>query len=166
MRELFGLKEEWKDIEGYEGKYQVSNFGDVKSLKKDRLLKQSEMNNGYLKVSLSKDGKSNAIPVHRLVAEAFITRIEGKDQIDHTDGDKKNNTIFNLGWVDYEGNHLMRSTPIKAIHLETGKEEIFLGMGQAARELGLHKQNINKVLKGRQAQTKGYVFKNTVGYIN
>jgi hypothetical protein len=162
--EMLGLKEEWKDINGYEGLYQVSNYGRVKNLKTGKILKQSPNTVGYLKVGLSKEGKQKTLLVHRLVADAFIPNPDKKPHVDHADGNKENNCISNLGWVTLQDNLLFKATPIKGIHLKTGKEEIFLGVGQAARELGLHKQNISSVLRGRLKYTGGYTFKRMVGY--
>ena len=97
--------EVWKDIEGYEGKYQVSNMGRVKSLNykgcigKERILKQVFNDYGYLKVCLSKDGKTKQIKVHRLVAQTFIENIENKPYIDHINTIRTDNRVENLRFV-------------------------------------------------------------------
>lgn len=97
----------WKDIVGYEGLYQVSNMGGVKSLPKiDRLgrfhrgvLKsQVDNGNGYLLVNLKHDGVQRMRSVHRLVAEAFIPNDHELPEVNHKDGNKKNNVIDNLEW--------------------------------------------------------------------
>ena len=102
------MKEIWKNIEGYEGLYQVSNLGNVKSLKfgprnhakqwDEKLLKIGITNCGYCKVQLHKDGRSQMKYVHRLVAEAFLPNPQNKPQINHIDGDKTNNLLSNLEW--------------------------------------------------------------------
>ena len=103
--------EVWMDIEGYEGYYQVSNMGKVKSLKRnvkhyiggtktinERLLKNTVVN-GYHQVDLSKQGIRKRFLVHRLVANAFIENPKKKLQVNHIDGDKTNNNTSNLEWV-------------------------------------------------------------------
>ena len=105
------MAEVWKDVEGYEGLYQVSDLGRVKSLDRWRynaILKGERQlirgtvrkahpdRRGYLKVTLYKDGKRTTFPVHRLVAEAFIPNPENKPQINHKDGCKVNNSVDNL----------------------------------------------------------------------
>lgn len=93
--------EVWKDIDGYEGLYQVSNMGNVKSLKwgKEKILKAGKNNHGYLAVVLCKDGKQKTHKVHRLVAEMFIPNLENKEQIDHINTIKTDNRVENLRWV-------------------------------------------------------------------
>lgn len=101
------MEEIWKDIEGYEGLYQVSNLGRVKSLRvkrhKDGILVLGE-HNGYPCVFLHKDKKRIWYNVHRLVALAFIPKIEGKDCIDHIDGNTRNNNVSNLRWCTNQEN--------------------------------------------------------------
>ena len=115
------MQEIWKDIEGYEGLYQVSNIGNVKSLSfgarnihksnVQKLLKLSPTNCGYYKVQLYKNGKAKMMYVHRLVATAFIPNPERKPQINHIDGNKANNTSSNLEWVSCSENqrHAIRN---------------------------------------------------------
>lgn len=99
-------KEIWKDILGYEGLYQVSNFGRVKSLKfgKERILKLTKDKDGYLIVNLYKNNKSKTFKVHRLVAEAFIPNPDNLPQVNHKDEDKSNNILSNLEWCDVKYN--------------------------------------------------------------
>lgn len=91
----------WKDIEGFDGKYQVSNQGRVKSIQKGkwRLLKQGHGDGRYRQVVLTKNGIRSTRRVHRLVAEAFIQNPDNKPQIDHKDGNCLNNYADNLRWV-------------------------------------------------------------------
>lgn len=115
-RQVFLLKEVFKDICGYEGLYQVSNLGNVKSLSFgaknmrmsniSKLLKISTTNCGYCKVQLYKSGKPKMCYVHRLVAEAFIPNPENKSQVNHIDGNKLNNVVSNLEWVTASGNQI------------------------------------------------------------
>lgn len=87
----------WTDIEGFEN-YQVSTWGRVRSSK--CILKPYENQKGYLKVGLTRDGKCHKKRVNRLVAQAFIPNPNGLPQVDHIDGNKQNNSVTNLRWVD------------------------------------------------------------------
>jgi len=95
------MKEIWKDIKGYEGLYQISNFGRVKSFKghKPRILKVCIDSKGYNKYMLSLGGNLKTHPVHRLVSEHFIPNPSNKSQVNHKDGDRLNNKVDNLEWV-------------------------------------------------------------------
>ena len=115
------MEEKWKDIEGYEGLYQVSNLGRIKSLEREchfknrwgqdavrhideMIMKQKVKFNGYLTICLSNGKTRKHILVHRLVAKAFIPNPENKPQIDHINGDKQLNIVTNLRWVTAEEN--------------------------------------------------------------
>lgn len=105
--------EKWKDIEGYDGAYQVSDLGRVRSKKYGdwRVLKPSRNTNGYLQVGLWKDGekKEKKFRVHRLVAQAFIDNTdETKTLINHINEDKTDNRVSNLEWCDYRYNNTYR----------------------------------------------------------
>lgn len=98
----------WKDILGYEGLYQVSNLGNVRSLNyrrsgKLKLLKQGT-DNGYKRVELSKNGKKKKYWVHRLVAISFISNPNNYKEVNHKDEDKSNNNVNNLEWCTREYN--------------------------------------------------------------
>lgn len=96
-------KEIWKDMKNFKGFYKISNEGQIKN-KKNKILKTSINHNGYIVVYLYKDGKKYAKKVHRLVAETFITKIEGKNQVNHIDGNKRNNNVNNLEWCTQSEN--------------------------------------------------------------
>ena len=95
-------KEIWKDIEGYEGLYQVSNMGRIKSFQYDKIkgkiLKPSLCAFDYLKINLRLNNTPKTEKLHRLVAKAFIPNPENKPQINHKDGNKQNNRVDNLEW--------------------------------------------------------------------
>lgn len=100
----------WKDIKGYEGLYQISNLGRVKSL--SRMMKKrkcvelikvpSITNGGYYRLPLCKYGKIKYYHIHRLVAEAFIPNLENKPTVDHIDRNRLNNNVCNLRWATYK----------------------------------------------------------------
>ena len=109
----------WKDIEGYEGRYQISNLGRVKSLSRtidvggkfkrfqpERILKPSKGVKGYLLVELYKNNCSKMKRVHRLVAESFIPNPKKLLSVNHIDENKENNTMENLEWCTDRYNNL------------------------------------------------------------
>lgn len=110
-------KEIWKDVEGYEEFYQISNFGEVRSkdrwrnngsksryLLKSKTMTKSKTTTGYWKIGFFKDGKRREFKIHRLVAFAFIPNPENKPNINHKDGNPLNNHISNLEWCTQSEN--------------------------------------------------------------
>jgi hypothetical protein len=102
-------EEIWIDVKGYENEYLVSNLGRVKSLDRHlthknghlyfhrgRILSQGEHSGGYLQIGL---GRKKNVYVHRLVAQHFLDSVDGKNEVNHKDGNKKNNHYSNLEWV-------------------------------------------------------------------
>lgn len=109
------MEEVWKDVKGYEGLYQISNRGRVKSLErinennhpiKERIMKPS-MSLGYLYVGLRKQGKQKRMRIHRLVAAAFIPNPDNKEEVGHKDETRTNNYADNLEWVSKKENNNM-----------------------------------------------------------
>jgi len=97
------MVEVWKDIKDYEELYYVSNLGRVKNSK--GLIKSNRpCTNGYLKTTLSKNGKKTTLLLHRLVANAFISNPNNYSQVNHIDGVKTNNLVDNLEWCDQKYN--------------------------------------------------------------
>ena len=114
------MKEIWKDIEGYEGLYQVSNLGNVKSLEKtsknrwgqycknEKILKPLILTKGYLSVFLYTTTTKTNKKIHRLVAQAFLPNPDNLPQVNHKDEDKTNNVVWinEDGSIDYEKKNL------------------------------------------------------------
>lgn len=98
------MEEIWKDIEGFNGAYMISNFGNIKSLLSNKIIRQQKINSGYLIAHLRFNGNRKAITTHRLVAKAFIQNLENKPQVNHLDGNKENNHINNLEWCTQSEN--------------------------------------------------------------
>ncbi|MDN7881380.1 NUMOD4 motif-containing HNH endonuclease [Burkholderia aenigmatica] len=95
--------ETWKDVPGYEGRYQVSDQGRVRNAA-GRVLKPFAHRDGYLNVKLCAAGSERTVLVHRLVASAFLAPTPGCNEVDHLDCDKRNNRSVNLEWVDRSEN--------------------------------------------------------------
>lgn len=118
--------EVWKDVVGYEGLYEVSNLGRVKSKynkqrathRAEHILSQSN-NRGYKHVALCKDGKMKSFSVHRLVAFAFLIKPEGKDFIDHINTIKDDNRVENLRWCSELENN---NNPLTREHRSDSKK--------------------------------------------
>ena len=175
--------EHWEDIENYEGIYQVSNYGRVKSLSrkisngtgfyisKEKILSGHINSKGYIQVEL----KGKPVLVHRLVAKVFIPNIDNKPQVNHIDGDKINNRVENLEWCTNSENQIhayknglnihsgKSGRPKKKvcqIDLKTGKIiNIFNSIAEARRSLGVSKDNISQVCNGKRHKCLGYGWK-------
>ena len=146
----------WRDIKGYEGKYQVSNLGEIRSLDykhtgKTRILKPATDRYGYKTIGLCKNGKQKKFFIHRLVAEAFLLNPNGLLEVNHKDEDKANNIYSNLEWctneynINYGTRNKRVSKPIKCI--TTG--EIFSSMTEAGHKYNIEIGNITKCCHGR-----------------
>lgn len=161
------MREIWKDIEGYEGLYKISNYGNVYNVTNNFLLKRNTGNHGYERVILFKNGKKNFYLVHRLVAEAFIPNPNKLPQVNHIDENKNNNNVENLEWCDYKdnANHGTRNersglnrignnhVPKKVICLET--KEVFESMIQASIKF-YNTSNANGISRNIRGITKKY----------
>lgn len=167
------MEEKWKDIEGYEGIYQISSFGNIRSFYKhnfrkgDRLL--SFGNKGYRRVVLFKDGKANKILVHRLVAKAFMPNPYGKLYVNHKDGNRSNNHIENLEWVTSRENTIdgvkrgtirvekaieKRKRPVRQLTIDGRYIRSFKSQTEAKKATGA--TNINSVCNGNRKSSGGY----------
>lgn len=148
----------WRDIPGYEGLYQVSNFGQVKSLPKrkgrgfgyatsEKILRHSVNSRGYCNIVLCKNGKTETFAIHRLVAENFIDNSLGLPEVDHQDRDKTNNHVGNLRWVTRLENNLNRQNGFPVVCVETGI--VYDNAATAGKENGLAATSILACCKNR-----------------
>ena len=162
----------WKDIKGYEGLYQISDKGEVRRLLKDGRTKPVKPRDGvYYTVSLSKDCKYTSFNVHRLVAEHFLEKTAEQTEVNHKDGDKKNNNVENLEWVTQKENliHAMEqlnhypfgkpNRRVKCINPETDEVvQEFYSLAEAARSIGKTsaRVGITACCNGLQNSAYGY----------
>lgn len=162
-----------KDIKGYEGLYQISDEGQVRRIHKDGSTRPVKGKGGskYYTVDLCKDGKPKCFNVHRLVAEAFLEMPEGCKEVNHKDGNKKNNHVDNLEWVTQKENllhaieqlqHYPFGKParkVNCIDAETGEIiQTFPSLMDAARACGKAsaRTGITLVCQGLQNKAYGY----------
>ena len=152
--------EEWRDVSGYVGRYQVSNLGRVRSLTYG--LKPWKHNKGYRAVTLFSGNGTEKKLVHRLVAEAFLPNPDRLPQVNHKNGDKTDNRVENLEWCTGRANSLHNAYELgnestipkrPVVCLDTGT--VFLSVTDAARFVGGCSQNISKVCQGKRKRHKG-----------
>lgn len=171
------MKENWKDIKGYEGLYQVSNLGRIKSLEfrnhkynfqKEKILKPNKSGTcKYLAITLSKNKKRKRYLIHRLVAETFISNPYNFAQINHKDENKQNNCENNLEWCtrNYNMNY---GTQIERAHKKQRKKinqydlnGNFIKQWDSIADIikELKDTNVYKCCVGKYKQSKGYIWK-------
>lgn len=175
------MKEVWKDIQGYEGIYQVSNLGKVKSLDrfirkkgkrngvyhiKEKILKSSTDDTGYLQVNLSKNGIYEKVHIHRLVAKAFIKNPYKKLQVNHIDGNRINSMVNNLEWVTDSENkfHAWKNLPRKSLKrkvYQISKDNQIIKEWESIKEAqnSLKITHISECCRGKYKTSGGYVWK-------
>ena len=173
-------KEIWVDIKGYEGLYQVSNFGRVRSLGNGKsnnsrrmVLKPYKTKKGYLHIDLFKDGVRKSFSVHRLVAAAFIPNWFDDPQVNHRDENKENNHIDNLEYCDntYNCNYGTRtkrviekntngkcSKPVEQYTLSGEFVREWSSAGECGRN-GFIRRSVSHCCEGKKKSHKGYIWK-------
>lgn len=183
------MDEIWKDIPGYEGYYQVSNKGSVRSIERtilqvfrgkmsSRVMKEKTLNikvlsNGYLAATLSMNGKRKTYRVNRLVAITFIDNPNGYRVVNHKDENKLNNNVDNLEWCTHKYNNTFGQGCIqrkKTMREHTGRKigqysmdgkliQVFDSIGLAGKYMKCNKTSIFKVCKGVNKSCGGYDWK-------
>lgn len=173
--------EEWKDIKGFEGLYQISNLGNVKSLNyhmtgKEQILKQEHSDaRGYKRITLSKDGKTIRVLVHRLVWESFNGDIPEGYQINHLDENPCNNNLENLNLVTPQENlnygkhnqnislslinNKVLSRVVKQYDLDGNFIKEWPSLSEIKRQLNYSVGNIFKCCQGKYKQAYKYIWR-------
>lgn len=149
-------EEIWRPIDGYEGLYEVSNTGLIRSLDrfvgnrnriKGKILSIKIEKTGYCSVALFKYGKMKRYLVHRLVAKTFIPNTEGLPQVNHRDENKRNNRVDNLEWCDSKYNINYGSRTQRSINTKVKNgcyDPEFIGFGLGYKEYQNKYRNINR----------------------
>lgn len=159
------LKEIFVDIEGFGGKYQVSNRGTVLNVTRQRILKPWDNGNGYLYIRIGKNKKSHGLhtSIHRLVASHFLVKGEGKTEVNHINSIKTDNRVDNLEWVTPSENSQHRqdtldiSREVKAMVISPDGELFeVINTGKFAREKGLVRESLRDMISGRIKSTLGW----------
>lgn len=177
------MKEIFKTIDGYEGIYQISDTGRIKSLKfgKEKILNPIKNNRGYLQVGLCVNGKLKAYRIHRLVCETFLNNPENKRTVNHKNGIKTDNRLENLEfathnennkhahdnglnkgtWTGKFGTNHNRSIPICRYTKSGNYIDEFAGANEAYRKTGINQSSITMCCKGNKNYTHagGYIWK-------
>lgn len=161
----------WRDIQGYEGLYQISNYGKVKSLYRivkrsgitgpyqtvgEKILANRPDGKGYLQVRLYKDGHSTYPKIHRLVAIHFLGEAPSTSQVNHKDRNKKNNCVDNLEWIDIQGNMQHSFSKYYEFISPLGEYYLIFNLNKFCKEKNLSVENMHKVFNGKRNHHKGW----------
>ena len=168
------MREEWRPVDGHEGLYEVSNMGNMKSLNykrtgKEKILKLRKNRDGYLVVSLCKEGAMKSYYVHRIVATAFLENPMGYTEVNHIDEDKTNNCVDNLEFCSrsYNINHGARnkkagkkiaekkSKPVFSVDKESGLIMWWQSAREASRQTGIAQSSISNCCIGKKYKSAG-----------
>lgn len=165
------MEEIWRDIPGYEGLYKVSNLGQVKSLEredslgrriKSKILKTTKDKDGYLHLTLCKNGNKKQFRVHRAVLLAFKPMPLNKTQVNHKNELKDDNRLENLEWCDsaYNNNYNDKQKnyrkPVIGINIKNGFIHSYTSALEAKKKTGIDRAGIVKCCKGYSKTAKGY----------
>lgn len=166
--------EEWRPVVGFEGLYEVSDLGRVKSLNyrrtgKEKILKPKKCNGGYLQLCLS-NGKCRIMRmVHRMAAEAFLGECPAGLEVNHLDENKENNRVDNLEYCSrkYNVNYGTRtarmaatnSKPVLQYDLDGNLVKRWPSAREIEQQMGIPSTNITACLKGRIKTTHGYIWR-------
>lgn len=148
--------EEWKAISGYEGLYEVSNYGRVRNQKKGgRISKQQMTEDGYMRITIYKRNTKKSYLVHRLVAQEFLDNPDGKSEVNHINAIKTDNSVSNLEWVTHKENmEHANETGLCDINKKSVKcvttGETFESVRDAQRITGIDRSSISKCCKNKR----------------
>jgi hypothetical protein len=154
----------WLPVPGFEGLYEVSDQGRVRSVRRRRQLHPSKKTTGYLQVTLAVEGVSHYLSVHRIVAMAFLPNPENKPQVNHKNGNKTDNRVANLEWMTNSENQRHRfevlghkgHTARPVICLDTG--EVFPSAKAAAERFGCDSTGVTMCCSGTRKSHKNLHF--------
>ncbi len=178
------MEEIWKDIKGYEGLYQVSNLGRIKSLSREckhslggnrkvteRIIKLTKDKDGYYKVMLHKNTENKTFRVHRLVAQAFINNPTNAEIVNHKDENPSNNRVDNLEWCNKKYNNTYgtkikrQSKKIKREVYQYDLQGNFINKYNSVKEagtsLGVNRANIANCCRGLTKTAYGFIWRYT-----
>lgn len=154
------LYEEWKPVKGFEGKYEISNWGKCKSVARTRkgkngalvfvpekILKGKKDKDGYIEYALSVDGKLKSFRAHRLVAEAFIPNPNNLPLINHINGNRDMNLVDNLEWVSHKQNASVDKSPRKKTNPIVVNGIWYESIRECARKLNVDAHTIRYRIK-------------------
>ena len=168
------MKEIWKPIKNYEGLYEVSNLGNVKSIKNNTLIKPA-LNKGYLRLVLYKNGKKKNKTIHQLVAQAFIDNPNDYICVNHINEVKTDNRVENLEWCDnnYNDNYGTRNKRIakrlskKIVQLDINNNYIntWDSASDVGRIIGINPSNIRSCCRNIRKNAGGYIWKYYSEYV-
>ena len=159
------MDEIWKDIKGYEGHYQVSNWGRGKSLKwnKEKILQPLIQSNGYYYIGLVKNNKRINYKIHRLVAEAFLPNPNNYKEVNHKDENKANNVVTNLEWCDrkYNQNYGTRTEKCSKKVYQYTLDGKFVKEWKSTAECGRNgfsQSSVSACCRGRYKTANGFIW--------
>ena len=176
------MEEVWKDVPGYEGLYEVSNLGRVRSLNYQNTGKSNiripfTAKNGYMSIRLSKDNKTRGFYIHRLVALVFVDNPNGWTEVNHKDEDKTNNRSDNLEWCTRKYNMVYGTGHKRSAEAQAGRTNtksskriaqydfdgnlifVFPSASEVKRKLGYNRGRVCECARGECKQAYGYIWR-------